>query len=1439
MITCTQCGTNNESRFKFCKKCGHKLEKPQTAEPNGGVGKEDNSGKTKKCPNCKKLNYPKAVFCQYCGKEFKQEEPESAIKKESPVAIPSDAPLLEFQRFGVLQQKRLDQAKTKFQESQVRYEYPRETLWNDGQIAALYEAYCHNHSALVLFLKEAESLSADLEEKRKTCHQQLLLSPDSNLELKDERLKLFSSIAEKDTNSFFQTVKAIVEAFGKNNPVFATGCQLSTPLDLWKQQSSPMLLQQHLFVGTSFRRFHILNQPIDLPRLEFIRLINEKNLIVKYNESSKEQCMSFVSTLLGRMIWSSGGLGLKVDVIDTKDWNGISYQFNNSKLCGLITETNEVGPLLSRLYKDEMEVITTTLKKAHVASVAEYNASNFNKLCTQVLVIKDLNHCTSNADVSLLPKLMEKAAQAGLCVILLVNEDTPKEESRQYRTTSKDPMSSIDRYASTINLVDNTLYGKDSYDDLLFDLMDEKHLVEAIAQGSVANDELLGASSLDYMPKRSQDFWKLKATDEISLAIGMESYSPNMLRLTDNPVESLVMVTGSISSAINLWLDTLVLQVLTKYDPSTVQLLLVDCYGEDSTLFDKFIPISSMEGAPISIAKVEGFDQEVWTRLYAHKEGSPRLMAVIVGSFENQLKEYVDKSRPLYSNGKFRGVDIICVDGRRDAWEPNKIEGWHGLQIAFGPSTIYADLTRRDQFALGADEFYYRGVKNVALLTDEVSVGIIVDTLAGKLRERFPQPIKPIKDAFVSPQTNDGTFGQEVSLVFTETVEKATMEKPEQQGPNISTFVEPLTLVEGREKVGKTDLQLPEEIEEVSYKTTFPLPIPEKLWTGNAEKALTIPIGVHINNNGKLKVEQITFEQEGNNNVAFVVGLPGSGKTSLINALILNAALRYSPDELNMYLVDFSGVEFSHYEKYGLPHAKLIATGADREFGLSVLNEVQQEMDKRSNPEYTNYPRILLVLDECQRFFLNEQSTNSITVQAASIIENILRQGRKHRINIIIATQALSNIPDVIYDLVDIRLVGNPDEKTFRKFVKRGDSDYIITKEYKKGEFLITKNGVYDRKDKDIEDYHIKSYFVKSGKFDQKHELDEKVEMLHEYALQHPELCKTVPETRSFRGTEIVAFDQSRMLEGHKDCKAQPTSMYFYLGESVEGKKDIAIQIHAGQEFQHILIAGGTSPIDGESVVVNGMMSVSQSYELVDVEMTRLEEEPEEVDIDGLEVGLEETEIDQVEDELEETEEMLDDLIDDIPFEPQAVNYVFNFDNNDLNAAAHINQLLISPFSSKSKAIENTEEAVLETLTEVQSLINEREKGQKRYPHVYLTFLQFGNGSMFRDTRSLGNSKCTQLMHDILKRGSQCGVFVILQTQVLKDFALLRKRENIDFSHVVALQMSDNACTFIDLPEASKLNKEGANTSGKCRGIYKDVNIGIVKKFKPYQYINE
>ena len=61
---------------------------------------------------------------------------------------------------------------------------------------------------------------------------------------------------------------------------------------------------------------------------------------------------------------------------------------------------------------------------------------------------------------------------------------------------------------------------------------------------------------------------------------------------------------------------------------------------------------------------------------------------------------------------------------------------------------------------------------------------------------------------------------------------------------------------------------------------------------------------------------------KGTSQHVLISGKTGSGKSTLLNAMITNLALRYSPDELEFYLIDFKkGVEFKAYAALNLPHA--------------------------------------------------------------------------------------------------------------------------------------------------------------------------------------------------------------------------------------------------------------------------------------------------------------------------------------------------------------------------------------------------------------------------------------------------------------------------------------------------------------------------------------
>src|SRR5262249_20779040 len=87
---------------------------------------------------------------------------------------------------------------------------------------------------------------------------------------------------------------------------------------------------------------------------------------------------------------------------------------------------------------------------------------------------------------------------------------------------------------------------------------------------------------------------------------------------------------------------------------------------------------------------------------------------------------------------------------------------------------------------------------------------------------------------------------------------------------------------------------------------------------------------------------------KGTSQHVLISGKTGSGKSTLLNALITNLALCYSPDEIEFYLIDFKkGVEFKAYAALGLPHARVIAIESEREFGMSVLERLDQELKRR------------------------------------------------------------------------------------------------------------------------------------------------------------------------------------------------------------------------------------------------------------------------------------------------------------------------------------------------------------------------------------------------------------------------------------------------------------------------------------------------------------
>lgn len=183
-------------------------------------------------------------------------------------------------------------------------------------------------------------------------------------------------------------------------------------------------------------------------------------------------------------------------------------------------------------------------------------------------------------------------------------------------------------------------------------------------------------------------------------------------------------------------------------------------------------------------------------------------------------------------------------------------------------------------------------------------------------------------------------------------------------------------------------------------------------WKASSAKGLTIDLG-------KDESGQLHRLELGATAIhALIGGATGYGKSTMLHEMILMLATRYGPDQVQFYLVDFKeGVEFEDYVVQNLPHACAVVVEAEREFGISVLDSIIQEMEIRGKKFKSAgvagieayvaktkeaLPRIILIVDEFIQFF---EVDDQIADLAQQKLGNLIRLGRAFGIHIILAAQ--------------------------------------------------------------------------------------------------------------------------------------------------------------------------------------------------------------------------------------------------------------------------------------------------------------------------------------------------------------------------------------------------------------------------------------------------
>ena len=215
-----------------------------------------------------------------------------------------------------------------------------------------------------------------------------------------------------------------------------------------------------------------------------------------------------------------------------------------------------------------------------------------------------------------------------------------------------------------------------------------------------------------------------------------------------------------------------------------------------------------------------------------------------------------------------------------------------------------------------------------------------------------------------------------------------------------------------------------------------------RMWTESSIEGLTFSVGKYGVNNMDITIGD-EINQRHN---AIITGAVGQGKSNLISAIIHSLCQRYSPDELQMYLLDFKeGVSLKAFSDIGkedyLPHARALGLESDVSFGTAVLEHLYKEYQKRMKllKEYSfksirelrtakpevRMPRIVVIIDEFQMMFGDDLQAGQ---KIADLLEKSVRLFRAAGIHFILASQtlggnmALAQKKDSIFSQVPIRI---------------------------------------------------------------------------------------------------------------------------------------------------------------------------------------------------------------------------------------------------------------------------------------------------------------------------------------------------------------------------------------------------------------------------------
>jgi len=203
----------------------------------------------------------------------------------------------------------------------------------------------------------------------------------------------------------------------------------------------------------------------------------------------------------------------------------------------------------------------------------------------------------------------------------------------------------------------------------------------------------------------------------------------------------------------------------------------------------------------------------------------------------------------------------------------------------------------------------------------------------------------------------------------------------------------------------------PKELINNLFSTYFPISEMNTPKFDDATHEMIIPFAVDSNNN------LISLKLGGSDSAhALLSGDTGSGKSYTLHMIIMSIIMKYHPNDVELWLVDFKKVAFAGYMNNPPPHVKLIGIGTEgsKEFVCSLIDRIKGEIEYRKNifgdiEDLADYRkkkgemlRIVIIIDE----FHNLTDITQNEDQYKTKLLNILLEARSFGITCLFCDQA-------------------------------------------------------------------------------------------------------------------------------------------------------------------------------------------------------------------------------------------------------------------------------------------------------------------------------------------------------------------------------------------------------------------------------------------------